>query len=368
MNVPFNTFRDFPQGLQQQVEEALVAEYRRNRFILGPSVTAFEQAFAHYLGCKEVIGVGNGYDALVLCLRAVGLGQGDEVIVPANGYIATINAVEQVGATPVFAEPDPQTYNITAATVAPVITFRTKALLPIHLYGQPCELDGLLQLCQNHQLVLIEDFAQAHGATYRGKQVGTFGKINATSFYPTKNLGAVGDGGAVATQEEDLATWVRQYHNYGQSRRYEYAQAGINSRLDSLQAAVLSEKLPVLDVLNQERKRLAAVYTKELAGVGDVVMPFVPSPRIDHVYHLYVIRTRQRDSLQQYLQDQGIQTLIHYPVPPHLQVAYEYLGYQKGDFPITEQLAQTSLSLPLFPGMTEQEQTYVIQHITQFFS
>ncbi|AKQ46284.1 DegT/DnrJ/EryC1/StrS aminotransferase [Rufibacter radiotolerans] len=367
MTVPFNTFRDFPAGLQQRVEEALLAEYRRNRFILGPSVTAFEQAFAQYLGAGEVIGVGNGYDALLLCLRALGVTAGDEVIVPANGYIATINAVEQVGAKPVFAEPDATTYNMTAATVAPVITSRTKVLLPIHLYGQSCELEGLLQLCAQRKLLLVEDFAQAHGATYKGNQIGTFGQINATSFYPTKNLGAVGDGGAVTTQDADLAAWVRQYHNYGQSRRYEYALAGINSRLDSLQAAVLSEKLLVLDTLNQERKRLAGEYTRQLAGIGDIVLPLVPSAEIDHVYHLYVVRTRQRDALQNHLQAQGIHTLIHYPVPPHLQPAYQHLGYQKGDFPITEGLAQTSLSLPLFPGMTDEEQGYVIDQIKRFF-
>ncbi|WP_205502738.1 DegT/DnrJ/EryC1/StrS family aminotransferase [Rufibacter psychrotolerans] len=368
MTVPFNTFRDFPQGLTQEVEEAVITELRSNQLILGPAVTRFEREFAQYLGGGEVIGVGNGYDALVLSLKSLGITQGDEVIVPANGYIATINAVQQLGATPVFAEPDAHTYNLTAQSAASAVTSRTKVLLPIHLYGQACEMDALMQLCQQHDLALVEDFAQAHGAWYKGNRVGTFGKINATSFYPTKNLGAVGDGGAVVTQDEELAHWVRQHHNYGQTRRYEYAQVGVNSRLDSLQAAVLSVKLAALDTLNSERKKLAATYHQQLDAVGDLVLPQVGSDSTDHVYHLYVIRTARRDALQQYLLEKGIQTLIHYPIPPHLQKAYQHLGYKKGDFPITEELAATSLSLPLFPGMTEAEQDYVIEQIQAFFA
>ncbi|RNI31204.1 DegT/DnrJ/EryC1/StrS family aminotransferase [Rufibacter latericius] len=367
MHVPFFTFRDFPAGLQLRVEIALLTELRKKQLILGPSVTKFEQEFSQYLGGGNVIGVGNGYDALVLSLRSLGIGLGDEVVVPANGYIATINAVQQVGAKPVFAEPDSRTYNITAATIEPVLSTRTKVILPIHLYGQSCELEGLLTLCKQHGLELVEDFAQAQGALYKGKPVGTFGKVNATSFYPTKNLGAVGDGGAVTTQDPVIAEWVRQYHNYGQSRRYEYAQAGINSRLDSLQAAVLSEKLSFLDTLNTERKRLAALYLESLGGLGDLCLPSVSSENTGHIYHLFVVRTHRRDYLQQFLQEKGVQTLIHYPVPPHLQLAYQSLGYRKGDFPLTEELAATSLSLPLFPGMTDKEQTHVIQQIQEFF-
>jgi dTDP-4-amino-4,6-dideoxygalactose transaminase len=367
LRVPFFEFRDFPVGLHQRVEEALVQEVRRQQLILGPSVTAFEQEFGVYLGAEHVIGVGNGYDALVLSLKALGIGAGDEVVVPANGYIATINAVQQVGAKPVFAEPDGQTYNMTAATVAPVLSSRTKALLPIHLYGQSCELEGLLGLCQQHGMELVEDFAQAQGARYKGRPVGTFGKVNATSFYPTKNLGAVGDGGAVVTQDENLASWLRQHHNYGQSSRYFYAQVGVNSRLDSVQAAVLSEKLRSLEALNAERKRLATLYHQALNGLGDLILPTTASQDTDHIYHLYVIRTTQRDALQQFLQQQNVTTLIHYPVSPHLQPAYRHLGYAQGDFPLTEELAATSLSLPLFPGMTPQEQDYVIAQLHAFF-
>ncbi|MFC6997628.1 DegT/DnrJ/EryC1/StrS family aminotransferase [Rufibacter roseus] len=367
MQVPFFTFRDFPTGLQDQIESALVKESRRNQFILGTAVTKFEHSFSEYLGGTEVVGVGNGYDALSISLRALGVGPGDEVVVPSNGYIATINAVQQVGATPVFAEPEAQTFNITAATVLPVISARTKAILPIHLYGQPCQMKELLTLCTDKGLELVEDFAQAHGARYKGQTVGTFGKINATSFYPTKNLGALGDGGAVTTFDPQLANWVRQYHNYGQSEKYQYAMAGINSRLDSVQAEVLSVKLQHLNSLNQERQRLAQVYLQTLRGVGDLLLPVIPEPDMEHVYHLFVIRTHFRDALQQYLKEQGISTLVHYPVPPHLQPAYQNLGHQKGSFPVAEELAKTSLSLPLFPGMTEQEQQFVIEQINAFF-
>ncbi|WP_192823585.1 DegT/DnrJ/EryC1/StrS aminotransferase family protein [Rufibacter sp. LB8] len=367
MQIPFFSFRDFPGGLTQQVEEALVQELRQQRLILGPTVTAFEQEFAQLLGEGEVIGVGNGYDALVLCLKALGIGPGQEVVVPSNGYIATVNAVMQVGATPVFAEPDGETYNMTAATVTAVLTGKTKAILPIHLYGQSCELTDLLHLTQKQNLYLLEDFAQAHGATYKGRRVGTFGQINATSFYPTKNMGAAGDGGAVTTQDPALANWVRQHHNYGQQEQYVFAQVGINSRLDSLQAAVLRVKLKVLDQLNHERQRLGQRYHIALANVGDLVLPLATREGVDHVYHLYVIRTAQRDQLQAFLQNKGIGTLIHYPVPPHLQPAYRHLGFKPGAFPVAENLAKTCLSLPLFPGLSEAEQDYIITQIEAFF-
>ncbi|WP_207435606.1 DegT/DnrJ/EryC1/StrS family aminotransferase [Sabulibacter ruber] len=368
MRIPFFQFRDFPVGLHSRVEQALIEELHRNQLILGPTVTMFEQEFSRFLGGGEVIGVGNGYDALVLSLKSLGVGPGDEVIVPANGYIATINAVQQLGAKPVFAEPDRQSFNLTAASVAPMLTRKTKAILPIHLYGQSCEMEELLQLCKANGIDLVEDFAQAQGALYKGNLVGTFGKINATSFYPTKNLGAAGDGGAVVTQDEELAHWVRQHHNYGQSKRYEYAQVGVNSRLDSLQAAVLREKLQSLRELNTERRRLAKRYHQALTEIGDIAVPTASSANIEHIYHLYVIRTQRRNELKQLLAQQQVQTLIHYPIPPHYQKAYEHLGYKKGDFPIAEELAETCLSLPLFPGMTDSEQDYVIEQIQRFFA
>ena len=312
------------------------------------------------------IGVGNGYDALVVALKAAGIGAGDEVIVPANTFIATVNAVVQVSAIPVLAEPNRHTCNLTAAEAAPRITPHTKAIIPVHLYGQACEMRGFLELSKQYNLAIIEDFAQAQGASYKGRPVGSFGRISATSFYPTKNLGALGDGGAVVTSDPALAEYARMYHNYGQQQKYHNQIVGINSRLDTLQAAALRIKLQHLSGLNNERQRLAQVYLTQLQGIGDLLLP-VTAPDCTHVFHIFNIRTKQRDALQLYLSEQGIQTAIHYPVPVHLQVAYTWLGHKKGSFPIAEELAETSLSLPLFPGMAEAEQETVIDCVHAFF-
>lgn len=367
MTVPFFQFRDFPVGLSVQAQKSLVQAYAQKEYVLGQEVREFEIAFAQYLRAGYVIGVGNGFDALVLSLKALGICPGDEVILPANGYAATLNAVLQAGATPVLVEPHKAAYTLEAAQVAKAIGPKTKVVLPTHLYGQPCFMPDLVKVAQKQGAFLIEDCAQAHGARILGNAVGTFGSINAFSFYPTKNLGAVGDAGAVVTATPEIAAWVQKYRNYGQSSRYVFDYVGINSRLDSLQAAVLSVKLSYLDQLNAERKRLAAMYDTALAEAGDIQVPWV-RPGVEHVYHLYVIRTSRRDALQQFLERNGISTFIHYPVPPHLQPAYRHLGYQKGDFPITEELAATSLSLPLFPGMTEAEQTYIIEQVQRFFA
>ncbi|WP_299985217.1 DegT/DnrJ/EryC1/StrS family aminotransferase [uncultured Pontibacter sp.] len=364
--VPYFAFRDYPAGIDQQVEEALLGALRSQQYILGEAVEQFEGEFATYVKAGITIGVGNGYDALVVALKAAGIGAGDEVIVPANTFIATVNAVVQVGAIPVLAEPDRHTCNLTATEAAAHITSRTKAIIPVHLYGQACEMDGLMALAQQHQLVLIEDFAQAQGASYKGRPVGGFGRVSATSFYPTKNLGALGDGGAVVTSDPELAAYARMYRNYGQQQKYHNQIVGINSRLDTLQAAVLRIKLQHLDAMNGERQRLAQVYLTALQGIGDLVLP-VTATGCTHVYHIFNIRSRQRDALQLHLSAQGIQTAIHYPVPVHLQEAYTWLGYGKGNFSIAEELAETSLSLPLFPGMTEAEQGAIIANIQTFF-
>ncbi|MHC2991109.1 DegT/DnrJ/EryC1/StrS aminotransferase [Pontibacter sp. HJ8] len=364
--VPFFAFRDFPEGINREVEQALVQAAGGNQFILGEEVEAFEQELAKALQTGIAVGVGNGYDALVVALKAAGVGPGDEVIVPANTFIATVNAVVQAGAIPVLAEPDLLTCNLTAVMAAAAITERTKAILPVHLYGQACQMDAFVQLSGEHNLILIEDFAQAHGACYVGKQVGCFGNINATSFYPTKNLGALGDGGAVVTADPELAAFARMYRNYGQEQKYHNRIIGINSRLDTLQAAVLRVKLRHLPQLNQERQRLAQLYLEELQGIADLALP-VTAPGSTHVYHIFHIRTRHRDTLQVWLAEQGIQTAVHYPVPVHLQEAYTYLGYRRGSFPVAEELADTSLSLPLFPGMTAAEQQAVISSIHTFF-
>lgn len=365
-SIPYFAFRDFPAGINRQVEQALLRAAGSEQFILGEEVAAFEQELAGVLQTGMAIGVGNGYDALVVALKAAGVGAGDEVIVPANTFIATVNAVVQVGAIPVLADPDRYTCNLKAEAAAAAVTDKTKAVIPVHLYGQACEMGHLLQLAQAHDLILIEDFAQAQGATYGDQPVGSFGKINATSFYPTKNLGALGDGGAVVTTNPELAAYARMYRNYGQEQKYHNKIVGINSRLDTLQAAVLRVKLQHLALLNQERQRLAALYLEHLQGIGDLILP-VTAPKATHVYHIFNIRTRHRDALQTWLAAQGIQTGIHYPVPVHLQEAYTFLGYTSGSFPVAEELATTSLSLPLFPGMTEVEQQRVISSIQDFF-
>jgi dTDP-4-amino-4,6-dideoxygalactose transaminase len=366
MNVPFFAFRDFPPGLQAKVQQALVQAVEEKEYILGSRVQQFEQEFGAYLGCPFVTGTGNGYDALLIGLKALGITAGDEVIVPANSFIATANAVANLGARPVLADPDPSTSNLTAQSAQRHLSPRTKALLPVHLFGQACEMDGLMALAKDQELQLVEDFAQSQGARYKGRMTGTFGQVGATSFYPVKNLGALGDGGALVTQAENLDDFIRKYHNYGQVSKYLVELPGVNSRLDTLQAAVLQEKLASLDLLNQERQRMAGVYHRELAGIGDLGLP-VTAPYCEHVYHVYSVSTGQRDALQDYLAVHNILTLVHYPIPIHLQEGYRYLGYQAGDFPVAERLARTSLSLPVFPGLQEDEQAYVVQTIKAFF-
>lgn len=348
------------------MQAALMEAVASKHYILGKQLFAFEEEYALYLGATAAVGVGNGYDALVLALKGVGVGAGDEVVLPVHTFIATINAVLKVGAKPVLAEPDSNTYNITATTVSKAITSKTKAILPVHLYGQVCEMEPLLQLAKEQDLKVVEDAAQAHGATCRGQQAGTFGHASAFSFYPTKNLGALGDAGAVVTNDAAVADFVRMYRNYGEVQKYQSELVGVNSRLDELQAAVLRVKLSCLDQLNAERQRLAAVYLRELEGVGDVLLP-ATAPGCGHVYHIFNIRTKQRDVLQQHLRKQGVQTAIHYPVPVHLQPAYSFLGYSVGSFPVAEEIAGTSLSLPLFPGLQQEEQERVIDSIRRFF-
>ncbi|MBC5993212.1 DegT/DnrJ/EryC1/StrS family aminotransferase [Pontibacter cellulosilyticus] len=365
--VPFFAFRDFVPGVQQQLEQALVHVAQRGNFILGEEVGSFEKEFASYLAeGTTAIGVGNGFDALVISLKALGIGAGAEVIVPSNSYMATVNAVLQVKAKPVLVEPDKYTYNLTAANAEKAITPKTKAILPVHLYGQACQMDELMQLAHKYNLSVVEDCAQAHGAAFKDQLIGTFGDAAAFSFYPTKNLGAMGDGGAIVTSNALVADFAQQYRNYGQKQKYIGELVGVNSRLDELQAAILRIKLQHLHQYNAERQRLANVYLQELNGVGDLLLPQT-AESCSHVYHIFNIRTKQRDALQNYLREQGICTAIHYPVPVHLQPAYIFLGYGAGDFPVAEELALTSISLPLFPGLTEQEQERVIKAVREFY-
>ncbi|OKL39320.1 DegT/DnrJ/EryC1/StrS family aminotransferase [Pontibacter flavimaris] len=364
--VPYFQFRDFPAGLEAQVQQALLDTVAGRQYVLGPQVEAFEREFAAYLSAGAAVGVGNGYDALVIALKALGVGAGDEVVLPVHTFIATVNAVLQVGATPILAEPDKYTYNLTAETAARHITPKTKAILAVHLYGQVCQMEELQRLAQSQRIKLLEDAAQAHGATYKNKYAGSMGDAAAFSFYPTKNLGALGDAGAVVTFDETLEAFARKYRNYGESQKYNSEQVGINSRLDELQAAALRAKLQHLEAMNRERQRLAQVYLQELQNTGDLILPQT-APHCGHVYHIFNILTKYRNELQAYLQEQGVGTAIHYPVPAHLQPAYTFLGHRAGDFPVAEELARTSLSLPLFPGLTEVEQQRVVEKVKAFF-
>lgn len=339
------------QPIRHQLDEAYKRVMDSGWFIMGPELAAFESEFAAYSNVKHCIGVGNGLDALHLLLRAYGIGLGDEVIVPSNTFIATWLAVSQCGATPVPVEPDVNTHNINPALIAAAITTKTKAIMPVHLYGQPADMDPINQLAAEHGLVVIEDAAQAQGASYKGRRVGSLGHAAGTSFYPGKNLGALGDGGAVLTNDDAIADQVRRLRNYGSSIKYQHDMAGYNTRLDELQAAFLREKLKVLDAWNTKRKAIAKTYT-ELLSSAACITPMVPE-YADPVWHLYVIRSQQRDKLKAYLEQHGISTVIHYPIPPHRQACYP--EYSSQSFPIADMLAGEVLSLPMSPDMSEAE-------------
>lgn len=364
--IPFYSLEPQHTIIRKEVDAALAAGFRKNWFILGDSLENFEAAYARYNHTDFCIGVGNGYDALSIALRASGLEEGDEVLVPANTYIATWLSVTNLRLRLVPVEPEPQTFTIDFNELQERITPRTRAIVPVHLFGHPCDMGSVMRIARSHGLIVIEDNAQGHGATWNGKFTGSFGDVNATSFYPTKNLGALGDGGAITTSDLSLATRVRQYRNYGFSEKNICDLPGVNSRLDELQAAILTIKLKQLDQWNDQRITIARRYQQELEGVGDLQLP-VTHPEARHVYHLYVIRTNYRDDLKDFLTTSGIDTMIHYPVPPHLQKAYATLGFRKGSFPQTESMANSSLSLPIWPGMPVTDVEYVCNQIRKFF-
>jgi dTDP-4-amino-4,6-dideoxygalactose transaminase len=366
MNIPFLSFESQNAQIKPQVMEAMEAVFDSQWYILGNSVKKFESEYAAFNQTKFCIGVANGLDALHIALKALDIQEGDEVIVPSNTYIATWLAASFVGAIPVPVEPDPKTYNIDPAKIEAAITPKTKVIMPVHLYGQACEMDAIMEIARKHNIFVVEDNAQSQGATYNGKITGNFGDINGTSFYPGKNLGALGDAGAITTNNEKLALNAQTLRNYGSQKKYYNEVIGHNSRLDELQAAVLSVKLPKLMDWTDERITAAAHFNKNLQNVGDIILPETAAGA-SHVYHLYVIRTKKRDELQAFLTENGIGTLIHYPVPPHLQKAYEHFGFQKGAFPIAEELAETCLSLPMYPGLTEMQVTQICNTIKKFF-
>lgn len=348
---------------QEEYEAAALRALRSGWYILGHELEAFEEEFANYLGVKHCAGLNSGLDALILAVRALGIGADDEVIVPANTYIATVLGVTENGATPVFVEPD-EFYNLDTDKIEGAITSKTKAIMVVHLYGQAAYMDKIAAVAKDHGLYLIEDCAQSHGAHFGGRVTGTFGDIGCFSFYPTKNLGAFGDSGAVVTDNDELAEKLRMLRNYGSRVKYHNEIAGVNSRLDELQAALLRVKLSHLSELTEERKVIADKY---LRGIDN---PLLVLPKIregaEHVYHQFVVMTEKRDEFKQYLHDNGIETVIHYPVPPHLAECYQYLGCKRGDLPVAEQYADKVLSLPMFNGMSEEEIQYVIEVCNRF--
>ncbi len=353
MKIPFLNFSLMHSAIKAEMESVFHRVYDSNFYIMGQELTAFELEYARFSQSKHAIGVSNGLDALILSLKSLGIGRDDEVIVPSNTYIATVLAITHVGATPIFVEPRMETYNLNPDLIEPAITKRTKAIMPVHLYGQACEMSMIMSLAEAYNLKVIEDNAQAHGASWQGKKTGSFGHANGTSFYPGKNLGALGDGGAITTNDDRIAENIAMLRNYGSRVKYYNEVLGYNNRLDELQAAFLRVKLRHLDEWTQQRNQIAQLYDESLTGKSGIITPYL-HPEATHSYHLYVIRTGKRDELQARLKEKGIATLIHYPVPPHLQNAYKYLGFKKGDFPIAEEIAETVLSLPLWPGLTEE--------------
>jgi dTDP-4-amino-4,6-dideoxygalactose transaminase len=353
MKIPFLDLRASYHELKPEIDTAVARVMDSGWYILGPEVEVFEAEWAEYCGAKHAVGLANGLDALILALRALDVGPGDEVIVPSNTYIATWLAVSAVGATPVPVEPDPATHNIAPVRIAAAITPQTRVLLPVHLYGQPADMDPILMLARKLGIAVVEDAAQAHGARYKGRRIGGHGDIVCWSFYPGKNLGALGDGGAITTNRTDLADKVQVLRNYGSRVKYVNEVQGMNSRLDPIQAAVLSVKLKHLDDWTDRRKTIAGLYTERLEDSG-LILPHVPD-WADPVWHLYVVRCKDRDALQQRLGAAGIGTLIHYPIPPHMQDAYAKLRMPPDTFPLARQMADEVLSLPIGPHLTAQQ-------------
>lgn len=348
---------------QNEFENKALEVLRSGWYVLGKEVSEFEKEFSQYVGSPYSVGLASGLDALWIAFRVLGIGKGDEVIVPANTYIASVMGITMNGATPVFVEPDGY-YNIDASKIEEKITAKTKAILVVHLYGQAANMGPIMKLVKQYGLKLVEDCAQSHGASYDGRMTGTFGDIGCFSFYPSKNLGAFGDAGAIVTANSELAEDVRVFRNYGSEKRYYNRVVGTNSRLDELQAGLLRVRLSHMQELQEEREKICCRYLAEIKN-EKILLPNVLS-RATHVWHQFVVRCEERDTLAEYLKEKGIGTIIHYPIPPHLAEAYAYLGYKKGAFPITETYADTVLSLPLYIGMTKEEQDYIIECLNDF--
>lgn len=366
MKIPFLDFNSMHSTIREEMMMTFKNVYDSNWFVQGEKLKKFENEYASFNQTKFSLGVSNGLDALFLSLKSLNIEAGDEVIVPSNTYIATLLAVSYLGAIPVFVEPRKTTYNINPELIEEAITPKTKAIMPVHLYGQACEMDKIMEIAKKHNLLVVEDNAQAHGCKFKGQPTGSFGNANGTSFYPGKNLGALGDAGAITTNDESLSHKIKALRNYGSSKKYYNEFIGHNMRLDELQAAFLSVKLKHIEKWTSQRQQIAKWYNQALINIDEIITPHIIK-NAEHVYHLYVIRTHKRDALQEHLKKMNIETLIHYPVPPHLQKAYTHLGYQKGDFPVSEYLADTCLSLPIWPGMEIEQVEFIAQSIRSFF-
>jgi len=364
-NIPFLDMKTPYQELKGELDSAYQRVMESGWYILGEETDAFEYEFAKYCGAKQCVGVGNGLEALHLILRAYGIGEGDEVIVPANTYIATWLAVSYTGAQPVPIEPNKNTYNLAPEGIEKSITSRTKAILPTHLYGQPADIDAINVIANKYNLFVVDDAAQAHGAKYREHRVGSLCHATGWSFYPGKNLGAFGDAGAITTNDEILAERVRVLRNYGSRAKYHNEIKGFNSRLDPLQAAFLRVKLNYLDIWNARRQQIAEYYLSALSDLPEIVRPYIPD-WADPSWHLFVIQYKNRNKLMQHLREMGIQTLIHYPIPPHLQLAYSEMNRPKGSYPITEGIHRDVISLPMGPHLTSVEAERVIEVIRDY--
>ncbi len=363
MKVPANTLSPQFELFREEYLEAAGRVLRSGWYVLGEEVEAFEEEFARFTGCRHCVGLASGLDALVLSVRALDIGPGDEVIVPSNTYIASVLGITERGATPVFVEPD-EFYNLDPLRIEPAITKRTRAIMPVHLYGQPCDMPSIRTVAEKYKLFVIEDCAQSHGASVSGRMTGSWGTIGCFSFFPTKNLGAFGDAGAVVTDSDEIAQRIRLLRNYGSIQKYVHEIEGVNSRLDELQAALLRVKLRHLPQLLRGRQRVADRYRSAITH------PSIGLPRVrddvEPVWHQFVVASDKRDALQRHLKDAGIGTLIHYPIPPHLSRAYSRLGFGKGDFPIAERCADTVLSLPIYDGISPAEIDYVCAAIDDF--
>jgi dTDP-4-amino-4,6-dideoxygalactose transaminase len=366
MQIPFLSFNKMHDDLKTELNAVFNKVYDSHWYIMGNELKNFEANYAAYSHTKFCSGLANGLDALIISLKTLNIGKGDEVIVPSNTYIATWLAASYVGATPIPVEPRMDTYNIDPDLIEKAITKNTKVIMPVHLYGQACEMDKIMAIAKKHNLYVVEDNAQAQGAFCNNQITGSFGDINATSFYPAKNLGALGDAGAITTNNEALYTMANVIRNYGSEKKYYNQIKGVNSRLDELQAAILNAKLKYLDTWNKERNVIAAKYTERLKGIEGIIIPFT-AEGCTTVVHQYVFRTKKRNELQEHLNKNGIGTLIHYPVPAHLQEAYKEYNYKKSDFPIAEEIAETCLSLPIYLGLKDEEIDYIANTIKSFF-